>query len=148
MKRIYIIAILTIMCSLAAMAQDKEVVNHQTTGRDRFETTARVSLPTINYDSDNQLIIIAWNCSANQYDVIITSKTTLETVLTETVYGPYGEIDVTGLDDDSYEMTLVASGAIIIWNFEKGGGNAKFPDSIGFITPNTSSNFINQNKRQ
>ncbi|MBQ9555205.1 MAG: DUF3244 domain-containing protein [Muribaculaceae bacterium] len=62
--------------------------------------------PDLYYDSTAQQIIIDGDGFVNYYDVEITSQSTWEVVVSTSVSGSYGTIDISSLPDDDYIITI------------------------------------------
>ena len=132
MKRIYIILTLSIVCCMAAMAQNRPDIAHQTTGEDRYKKQFGYSeRPVVYYDSDRKVIEISG--SEEYYNVFFNSQTT-DFVWVVTAYGPSDEISVMGLLDGVYTMTVSTPvGTSFVWTFRKGTESDLQPSGLGSI---------------
>jgi len=62
--------------------------------------------PIVYYNSYYRYLIIDGDNFVSYYDVDITSQSTLVTVLSETITGASGTIDVSSLAEDNYTITI------------------------------------------
>ena len=62
--------------------------------------------PDVYYNSTAQQVIIDGLGVVNYYDVEITSQSTSEVVVSTSVSGSYGTIDISSLPDDDYIITI------------------------------------------
>ena len=122
MKRIFIITILITICGLAAMAQDRPDLTHQSTGRDRVGF--KIDEPTLIYDSEMNQIAV-YGCGSEYYDVIITSATTQQVVYMTVIDGHYDIIDASVMTSGIYTLELTSSrGNVYQWMFDQGLGQS------------------------
>jgi len=118
MKRIYIITILITICGLAAMAQDRPDLTHQSTGRDRLGY--KLDQPTLVYDSEANQIVV-YGCGSEYYDVMITSASTQQVVYVTIIDGHYDIIDASIMSSGVYTLELTSSrGNKYQWVFDQG----------------------------
>ena len=71
-----------------------------------FDFPVPADEPDVYYDSDAQQVIIDGLGVVNYYDVEITSQSTSEVVVSTSVSGSYGTIDISSLPDDDYIITI------------------------------------------
>lgn len=114
MKRIYIISILTVICSLTAMAQEPDKA-HKTTGRDRQCEPCEV---TLVFDK-NKNVIEVYSYDSDYYDVTFTPSTSQDVVIECRIIGEHNLIDVSNLSSGTYIIILTSShGNTYRWTFE------------------------------
>ncbi len=73
---------------------------------DRFEFPVPADEPDVYYDDDAQQVIIDGTGYVSNYDVEITSQSTWDVVVSTSVSGSYGTIDISSLPDDDYIITI------------------------------------------
>jgi len=119
MKRFYIIATILAMCGLAAVAQDRPDITHQTGGGDRIEFKTTYDKPVLTYD-ENALEVIVEGRESAFYTVCVTNQ--LKMVVQETVIdGEYDIIDVSQLTSGTHIIALTSSnGNTYTWTFDHG----------------------------
>ena len=122
MKRLSIIAILITVCGIAAMAQDRPDLTHQTGGDDRNIHKVFADMPTLNYDEVAQEIIVQGSQSS-YYTATIVSQSTQMIEFETVIDGEYDIIDVSMLTTGSYIITLTSSNEnSYAWTFSQGLG--------------------------
>lgn len=122
MKRQLFIIICAAICTLTAMAQDKSVVTHQTTGgRDRFDFISLADAPQLEYDSSSQEIIVSCGDDA-QYYVTITLQGSDLLVFESIVVGPYDTFSTAMATAGDYTITLTGIDVVYKWVFNPSTG--------------------------
>ena len=131
MKRIYIILTLSIVCCMAAMAQNSPGMAHQTAGDDRLGKKTSYERPIVNYDSQREVIEITG--SADYYNLMFVSRTS-DFVDVKTAYGPADEVSVDYLPDGVYTMTVITPvGSSYVWTLRKGTEPDLLPSGMGGV---------------
>lgn len=123
MKRFLFITILAVICGLSAMAQDKSVVTHQTTGgRDRYDVFDNLTItPQLEYNADEKEIYVTCG-DGICYDVVVATQQAQQPVFMTTVCGPYDSFNVAMLASGKYTITLTSGSIQKIWTFDPATG--------------------------
>lgn len=144
MKRFLFITILAAICGLSAVAQDKSVVTHQTTGgRDRYDVSDNLTItPQLEYSADEKEIYVT--CGEGIcYDVVVATQQGQQPVFMTTVCGPYDSFNVAMLASGKYTVTLTSGSVQMIWIFDPTTGfeisNMSDEMGVGNIQPSTSA---------
>lgn len=151
MKRLTILTILAVICGMFAMAQDKSVVTHQTTGgRDRHEIFTRSELtPQLEYDAGEKEIYVTCG-DGICYDVVVATQEGQQTVYMTTVCGPYDSFSVAMLATRKYTITLTSGSIQITWIFDPATGfeSSNLSDEMtpGNILPSNSATGIGRHE--
>ena len=94
MKRLYIITILAIICSMSAMAQNSPGMAHQNNGKDRWQIKGSFSRPSIQYDVINGEKILTVLNASGTCSLWINEYSTENIVFgPESVDGEYDEVN-------------------------------------------------------
>ena len=135
MKRLTILTILAVICGMFAMAQDKSVVTHQTTGsRDRHEIFSNLEMtPQLEYDAGEKEIYVTCG-DGICYDVVIATQEGQQTVFMTTVCGPYDSFSVAMLATRKYTISLKSGSIKLTWVFDPATGfeSSNLSDETGF----------------
>jgi len=122
MKRIYIISILITICGLAAMAQNRPDLTHQTGGGDRVIFNIVADKPALTFDQANHEIIVQGN-NSDFYAVTASVMESEAIVMQTTIDGEYDVIDVSMLTAGNYLIALTSShGNTYTWTFNGTSG--------------------------
>lgn len=143
MKRIIFITILSAICALTAVAQDKSVVTHQTTGgRDRIDIIiTTIDIPHLEYDRNCEEIIVSCGDGAI-YNVTITSQANQQVVLETSISGPFDTFSTAMATTGTYIITLTGIDNTYMWTFDPTHGVEIYtlPGQSG-LTPNRPTSF-------
>ena len=95
-----------ILVSLFASATNRIIIYHGGNMPTHHDLPIPADMPDVYYNSDAQQIIIDGLGVVNFYDVEITSQSTWDVVVSTSVNGSYGTIDISSLPDDDYIITI------------------------------------------
>jgi len=117
MKRIYIITIMTILCSMAAMAQNRPDMAHQTNGGNRYEEMTSLSVPVVSLLGNK----LAVTNITGSWTMWITDEFGAYCVYPRTYYGPQNDISVSIDNNEEYVLTITTSAGITYrWHIDGG----------------------------
>ena len=132
MKRLVIIAILSTICGMTAMAQDRPTGTHHSTGGDRGGITSFVAILQAEFVDP---YIEVYGCEDASYDVIVSTGSSV--VWNEIIGGEYGNvINYEFSTTRSYVITLTSlqQGTTFVWKLENGVLNGSGIPNLGNIT--------------
>ena len=81
------------------LQKKKKIHNH-------YDSPIPADMPDVYYNSSAQQVIIDGTGYVSNYDVEITSQSTWDVVVSTSVNGSYGTIDISSLPDDDYIITI------------------------------------------
>jgi len=142
MKRIIFLSILATICTISAMAQDKVVINHQTTGgRDRYDIKTTVYRPSIVFTFENGQKLLTISGASGTCTLWINYYGTENTVFGPIcINGEDDEVDISCLDLGCYTVALrVPNCNTFRWTLDM--MSTKIIDGMDFIpTPANTTN--------
>lgn len=139
MKRLYIITILAIICSMSAMAQNSPGMAHQNNGKDRWQIKGSFSRPSIQYDVINGEKILTVLNASGTCSLWINEYSTENIVFgPESVDGEYDEVNISCLETGKYTVCLRTSiGNIFRWVLDM--KTARIIDGLSVVPNNPNS---------
>lgn len=122
MKRFNIFIITIAICGIAAMAQNRPDVTHQSTGDDRNIHKFVADMPTLSYNEEAREITVQGSQS-DFYTVSIIVQSSQAVVLETVIDGTFDIIDVSMLESSNYNIALTSSNSnTYSWTFNVAGG--------------------------
>ena len=109
MKKLFLLILLNICCSVLYADQESIVLRDPRNQHDHSEYYPPADMPEVYYDTDNLEIIVVADGFAAYYDVNIISQSTLLAVISTQIDGYGDTIDVSSLPDGDYTIVIVSS---------------------------------------